>query len=72
MGGAFASLRSLTTAHANVWRWWRTRLSRASGWRESLNRIIAVRGRPKMIVSDNGTELTSTAILAWSDREQVG
>jgi putative transposase len=37
-----------------------------------LDRIIAVRGRPKTIVSDNGTELTSTAILAWSDREQVG
>src|SRR3954447_4299893 len=37
-----------------------------------LDRIIAVRGRPKTIVSDNGTELTSAAILAWSDREQVG
>jgi putative transposase len=37
-----------------------------------LHRIIAVRGRPKTIISDNGTELTSTAILAWSDRERVG
>jgi putative transposase len=37
-----------------------------------LDHIIAVRGRPQTIVSDNGTELTSTAIRAWSDRERVG
>jgi putative transposase len=30
-----------------------------------------VRGRPGGIVSDNGTELTSTAILAWSDRQKI-
>jgi putative transposase len=28
--------------------------------------IIASRGKPSMIVSDNGTELTSNAILTWS------
>ncbi len=28
--------------------------------------LIAERGAPKMIVSDNGTELTSNAVLAWS------
>ena len=28
--------------------------------------LIAERGRPKMLVSDNGTELTSNAVLAWS------
>ncbi len=27
--------------------------------------IIAVRGGPAAVVSDNGTEFTSTAILAW-------
>jgi len=27
--------------------------------------LIAERGKPAMIVSDNGTELTSTAVLAW-------
>jgi putative transposase len=32
-----------------------------------LDRIIAGRGRPAAIVSDNGTELTSTAILSWAD-----
>ena len=36
-----------------------------------LDRLIAWRGRPKMIVSDNGTELTSNAILAWSDETKV-
>ena len=30
-----------------------------------------MRGRPSGIVSDNGTELTSTAILAWSERQKV-
>lgn len=28
--------------------------------------LIAERGPPEMIVSDNGTELTSNAVLAWS------
>jgi len=28
--------------------------------------LIAERGAPKMIVSDNGTELTSNAVLAWT------
>jgi len=36
-----------------------------------LDKIIAVCGRPGGIVSDNGTELTSTAIRAWSDRQKV-
>jgi transposase InsO family protein len=31
-----------------------------------LSAIVASRGKPAMIVSDNGTELTSNAILAWS------
>jgi len=31
-----------------------------------LTDLVAERGRPKMIVSDNGTELTSNAVLAWS------
>jgi putative transposase len=36
-----------------------------------LNAIIAVRGRPAMCVSDNGTELTSMAILRWSQQSGV-
>ena len=31
-----------------------------------LDLLIARRGRPKSIVSDNGTELTSNAILSWT------
>ncbi len=31
-----------------------------------LDAVIACRGKPCTIVSDNGTELTSTAILSWS------
>jgi transposase InsO family protein len=30
-----------------------------------LTDLIAERGKPGMIVSDNGTELTSNAVLAW-------
>jgi putative transposase len=33
-----------------------------------LDHLIAERGRPKMIVSDNDSELTSNAILAWGDQ----
>jgi putative transposase len=36
-----------------------------------LDRLIAERGRPKMIVSDNGSEFTSNAILAWADQAGV-
>jgi putative transposase len=36
-----------------------------------LDRIIETRGRPRMIVSDNGTEFTSNAILAWQQEREV-
>ena len=36
-----------------------------------LDRIANVRGRPAMIVSDNGTELTSHAILRWQEERYV-
>jgi putative transposase len=36
-----------------------------------LTRLIAKRGKPGMIVSDNGTELTSNAILAWSQDHRI-
>ena len=44
-----------------------------SGFRvaRELDRLIIERGRPKMIVSDNGSELTSNAILAWADQSRV-
>ncbi len=37
-----------------------------------LDLIIGQRGRPDMIVSDNGTEYTSNAILAWADETGIG
>ena len=42
-----------------------TRLAR------ELDLLMTERGRPGMVVSDNGTELTSNAILTWADRSRV-
>jgi len=36
-----------------------------------LDRLMIERGKPKMIVSDNGSELTSNAILIWADLARV-
>lgn len=36
-----------------------------------LDRLVAGRGKPKSIVSDNGTELTSNAILSWTAEAHV-
>ena len=36
-----------------------------------LDTLIDARGKPAMIVSDNGTELTSMAILRWSQESRV-
>jgi len=36
-----------------------------------LTRLIAQHGKPSMIVSDNGTEFTSNAILSWSQEHRI-
>jgi putative transposase len=36
-----------------------------------LDALITARGKPGTIVSDNGTELTSNAILTWADQSRV-
>jgi len=36
-----------------------------------LDAVIGIRGRPAMIVSDNGTEFTSMTMLRWSQERQV-
>jgi putative transposase len=36
-----------------------------------LDAVIAWRGRPVLLVSDNGTELTSNAILKWNQDRQM-
>ncbi len=48
-----------------------TSLSRARVARE-LDAIIRQRGKPLTVVSDNGTELTSMAILKWSQDRRIG
>jgi putative transposase len=47
-----------------------TSLSGARVARE-LDRLMSERGKPKMVVSDNGSELTSNAILTWADQTRV-
>jgi putative transposase len=37
----------------------------------ALDAIVAERGRPEMIVSDNGTELTGNAMLKWAEDNGV-
>ncbi len=37
-----------------------------------LDAVVAARRKPLMIVSDNGTELTSHAILRWQEERRVG
>ena len=36
-----------------------------------LDRLIALRGKPAMIVSDSGTELTSNAVLRWAADRKI-
>jgi putative transposase len=36
-----------------------------------LDRLMSERGKPKMVVSDNGSELTSNAILTWADSTRI-
>ena len=47
-----------------------TSLSGAPVARE-LDRLTIERGKPKMVVSDNGRELTSNALLTWADHARV-
>ena len=47
-----------------------TSLSGARVARE-LDAVIAARGKPAAVVSDNGTEFTSTAILTWCQRTKI-
>ncbi|SMX55532.1 Insertion element [Bradyrhizobium sp. ORS 285] len=47
-----------------------TSLSGARVARE-LDQLVVERGKPKMVVSDNGSEFTSNAILTWTDQSRV-
>ena len=52
---------------------WRPLFHRAAGLRvaRELDAVIARRGRPAAVVSDNGTELTSLTMLRWSQERGV-
>ena len=60
-----------TTSPANAWRWSPTRRCRDCGSCASSRSIVAVRGRPAMCVSDNGTELTGMAVLRWCQEMRI-
>ena len=67
---ACASWSWSTTAAANAWRSFPTPRSQVCG--SPRTRPAADRScTPKMIVSDNGTELTSNVILQWADDHKV-
>ena len=68
--GAFASWPSIDDCTRECLAASPTPRCRAAGWRASSIVLIAVRGKPKTIVSDNGTELTSNAILVLDSRRQ--
>ena len=78
MAAVSASSPWSTTLRVNVWRLLvpassgvgDTSLSGVRVARE-LDAIIARRGKPCTVVSDNGTELTSMAILRWAQEHQV-
>ena len=37
----------------------------------TLDRSVAERGKPEMVISDNGTELTCNAMLEWGEENRV-
>lgn len=68
---ASASLRSRSPSALN--RWQLDGSPSISGRRvaRELTALIERRGKPGMIVSDNGTELTSNAILKWCAETKI-
>jgi putative transposase len=65
-----ASFPLSTIARGTAWRSSPTPRSPACVARE-LDRILASRAKPRAIVSDNGTELTSNAMLRWADENRI-
>lgn len=65
MAAASASCASSTTSAGNAWSLSGERVVR------ELDAIAEWRGYPLMVVSDNGTELTSNAMLEWQQDRGV-
>jgi putative transposase len=72
MADGSAFWRSSTTSRGNAWRWCPIPRCPGCGSCASSTPSSLRRGRPVMCVSDNGTELTGTAILRWSQETRVG
>ena len=70
VAGSVSSV-SLMTSAGNAWQPWLIHPFRVSEWPENWTIIAERRGSPCMIVSDNGTELTSNAILKWQEDRKV-
>ena len=66
--GASASWSWSTTSRASAWQRSPTRRSPGVRVARELDRLVARHGTPATIVSDNGSELTSRAVLAWTNR----
>jgi transposase InsO family protein len=60
----------LRCLHSALPRWDRRLLAVGQENGTRARRLIAIHEKPKTISSDDGTELTSIAILAWTD--QIG
>ena len=71
MAGGSASSPWSTISPANAWAWWPTPRCPACGSRANSTPSSPCVGGPPAIVSDNGTELTSMAILRWSQESRV-
>src|ERR1700704_5612763 len=59
------------TLRGNVWQRSPTHRSRDCRVTRELTALIDQRGKPGMIVSDNGTEFTSNAMLAWAQENSI-
>ena len=72
MGAGSGCCAWWTTTPANAWPWWPIHRCLADVLCASWTRSLCRRGYPRCVVSDNGTELTSSAVLAWSQDRGVG
>lgn len=60
-----------TTLHANAFVWSSTHPPSGARLSRELYSLIARRGKPRTIASDDGTEMTSMAILKWCQETKV-
>ncbi len=63
--------RSMTIAAATPCAWSPTPASPGPGLQKELDALVRIYGKPACMVSDNGTEFTSKAILKWANENEV-